>query len=186
VAALYVLLPGTILLLAALPGARDFGVRYVVVLPMLLAVAAAAVVTVRLRWARIATVLLLAYVGASSVRTFPYYLPYSNEAFGGTAHTHLLLHDSNSDWGQDLGRLADRLRADYPGRPVWIVYKGGGDPAYYGIDARDPLSVPAEQVHGVLALSDDAIDTANAQLKALIATSTPVAEVGHSITIFQR
>jgi hypothetical protein len=186
VAALYVLLPGMVLLLVALPGARDFGVRYVVVLPMLLAVGAAAVVTVRLRWARIVTVLLLAYVGVSSVRTFPYYLPYSNEAFGGTAHTHLLLHDSNSDWGQDLGRLADRLRADYPGRPIWVVYKGGGDPAYYGIDARDPLSVPAEQVHGVLALSDDAIDTADAQLQALIATSTPVAEVGHSMTIFRR
>ena len=70
--------------------------------------------------------------------TFPYYLPYSNEAFGGTDQTHENLHDSNVDWGQDLGRLADRLRERYPGEKVWLVYKGSGVPSYYGIDAHDP------------------------------------------------
>jgi hypothetical protein len=37
-----------------------------------------------------------------------------------------------------------------------------------------------------VAISDDAIDKADAKLKSLIATSTPIDEVGHSITIFRR
>ena len=185
-AAPYVLLPALVLLLAALPGARDFGVRYVVILPMLLPVAAATVVVLRPRRAQLVTVGVLAFVAVSSVRTFPYYLPYSTEAFGGPAKTYLRLHDSNVDWGQDLGRLATRLREDYRGETIWLVYKGNGDPDYYGIVAGDPRTVPAAQVHGVLAISDDAIDKADAPLKALIATSTPIDEVGHSITIFRR
>ncbi|MDT4993829.1 MAG: hypothetical protein QOH97_3721 [Actinoplanes sp.] len=182
----YVLLPALVLLLAALPGARDFGVRYVIVLPMLLAVAASAAALWRPRWARVATLALLAFVAVSSIRTYPYYLPYSNEAFGGPAKTYLRLHDSNSDWGQDLGRLADRLRERYPADRIWLVYKGNGVPAYYGIVAADPTTVPPDQVHGIVAISDDAIDKAGPGLKALIASSTPVDTVGHSITIFRR
>ena len=185
-AAAYVLLPALILLLVALPGARDFGVRYVVILPMLLPVAAATLVTLRPRWTRGVTAALLAFAVVSSIRTFPYYLPYSNEAFGGPAKTYLRLHDSNVDWGQDLGRLADRLRERYAGERLWLVYKGNGDPGYYGIVAGDPTAVAPAEVHGVLAISDDAIDKADGRLKALIVTSTPVDEVGHSITIFRR
>jgi hypothetical protein len=182
----YVLLPALVLLLAALPGARDFGVRYVIILPMLLPVAAATVVTLRPRWIHLATAALLAFVAISSIRTFPDYLPYSNEAFGGPAKTYLRLHDSNVDWGQDLGRLADRLRDRYPAERIWLVYKGNGDPGYYGIVAADPRNAPPAQVHGIVAISDDAIDKADANLKSLIATSTPIDEVGHSITIFRR
>ena len=36
------------------------------------------------------------------------------------------LHDSNVDWGQDLGRLADHLRQRYPGEKVWLVGYGSG------------------------------------------------------------
>lgn len=185
-ASAYVLVPALVLLLAALPGARDFGVRYVIILPMLLPVAAATVVVLRARWVHLATVVLLAFVAVSSIRTFPYYLPYSNEAFGGPAKTYLRLHDSNVDWGQDLGRLADRLHDRYPAEKIWLVYKGNGDPAFYGIVATDPRTVPPGQVHGIVAISDDAIDKADAQLKSLIATSTPIDGVGHSITIFRR
>jgi len=185
-AAPYVLLPALVLLLAALPSARNFGVRYVIILPMLLPVAAAAVVRLRPRGIHLATAALLAFAAISSIRTYPYYLPYSNEAFGGPAKTYLRLHDSNVDWGQDLGRLADRLREDYAGEKIWLVYKGNGDPAYYGIVSSDPLAVPPQTVRGILAVSDDAIDKAGAPLKSLIATSTPIDQVGHSITIFRR
>jgi Dolichyl-phosphate-mannose-protein mannosyltransferase len=185
-AAPYVLAPAAVLLAAAMTGARDFGTRYVVILPMLLAVAAATVVTVRWRWGRAGAAALVLFVAVSSLRTFPYYLPYSNEAFGGPAKTYLRLHDANVDWGQDLGRLAGRLRTDHPGEPVWLVYKGSGVPGAYGIHAADPRTVPPDRVHGLLVVSDDSIDQANAALKALIAGSTPIDTVGHSITIFRR
>ncbi|MTD55106.1 phospholipid carrier-dependent glycosyltransferase [Amycolatopsis sp. RM579] len=185
-AAPYVLVPAGVLLAAAMTGSRDLGVRYAIFVPMFLAVAAAGVVALRRRWIPVAAAALVVFAAVSSLRTFPYYLPYSNEAFGGPAQTHLRLHDSNVDWGQDLGRLADRLRQRYPGEPTWLVYKGSGLPSYYGINAADPLTVPPDQVHGLLAVSDSAIAKADDHLASLITGSTPIDEVGHSITIYHR
>jgi len=182
----YVLVPAAVLFAAALSGTRDFGTRYAIFLPMFLAVAAATVVTVRPRWTRIATAALVLYVAVSSVRTYPYYLPYSNEAFGGPAKTWLRLHDSNSDWGQDLARVATWLSAHDAGQQVWVVYKGGGDPAYYLPGYGYPLGIPPDRVHGLLVVSNDAIDKADPELRALLAGSRPVEQVGHSITIFRR
>jgi hypothetical protein len=187
VAALYLLVTPAVLFAAAMTGARDFGSRYAIFMPIFLAVAAAAVLALRWRWAHLAAAALTLFVAVSSLRTFPYYLPYSNEAFGGPSRTHLRLHDSNVDWGQDLGRLADRLRERYPGEPVWLVYKGAGVPAAYGITAANPLKVPAGDVHGLLVVSDSAEAKATGKLKALLGTSgEPVDEVGHSISIYRR
>ncbi|MDX3357099.1 glycosyltransferase family 39 protein [Streptomyces sp. ME01-24h] len=185
-AALYLLVPPAVLTAAAMTGSRDFGVRYVIFLPMFGAVAAACVTALRRRWAGMAAAALAVFVAVSSLRTFPYYLPYSNEAFGGTSKTHLRLHDSNVDWGQDLGRLADRLRERHPGEQVWLVYKGSGVPAHYGIHAADPREVPEDRVHGLLVVSDSAVAKAEGSLAALIAGSEPIDEVGHSITIYRR
>ncbi|MEU5249889.1 glycosyltransferase family 39 protein [Streptomyces asoensis] len=185
-AAPYVLVPAAVLLVAAMAGSRDLGTRYAVFLPMSLAVAAGCVLAVRLRWAPVAVAALVAFVAVSSLRTFPYYLPYSNEAFGGPARTHLRLHDSNVDWGQDLGRLADRLHDRYAGERVWLVYKGSGVPAAYGIEARDPRRVPPAEVHGLLVVSDSAVAVAKGPLAVLLRTGRPVDEVGHSITLYRR
>ncbi|KUO18308.1 phospholipid carrier-dependent glycosyltransferase [Streptomyces dysideae] len=171
---------------AAMLGSRDFGTRYVVFVPMFLAVTAGCVLAVRWRWAPAVTGVLVLWVAVSSVRTFPYYLPYSNEAFGGPARTHLHLHDSNVDWGQDLGRLADRLRERYPGERVWLVYKGSGVPSYYGIESSDPRTVPAARVRGLLVVSDSSVAKATGRLAELIDSSRPVDTVGHSITVYRR
>ncbi|MEU4094261.1 phospholipid carrier-dependent glycosyltransferase [Streptomyces sp. NPDC026673] len=182
----YLLVPPAVLFGAAMTGSRDFGVRYVIFLPMFGAVAAACVTALRRRWADVAAAALAVFVAVSSLRTFPYYLQYSNEAFGGTSSTHLRLHDSNVDWGQDLGRLADRLRERHPGEHVWLVYKGSGKPEHYGIHASDPRKVPADEVHGLLVVSDSSIAKAEGRLAELIAGSEPIDQVGHSITIFRR
>ncbi|GGW71386.1 glycosyl transferase [Streptomyces lucensis JCM 4490] len=185
-AAPYLLLPPLVLLAAAMTGARDFGTRYALFVPVFLAVAAAGALVPRRRWRVLLTGALVLWAAVSSLRTFPYYLPYANEAFGGPAHTHRLLHDSNVDWGQDLGRLADRLRQRYPGERVWLVYKGSGVPSYYGIHAADPRTVPPGRVHGLLVVSDSAAAKARGRLAELIASSRPVGEVGHSIGLWRR
>lgn len=185
-AAPYVLVPAAVLLVTAMTGARDLGVRYAVFVPMFLAVAAAGVIAMRRRWAHVTVAVLVAFAAVSSLLTFPYYLPYSNEAFGGPEKTHLRLHDSNVDWGQDLGRLADRLRERYPDERIWLVYKGAGVPSYYGIDAHDPRIQSPDRVRGLLVVSDSAIAKADDRLAALIDSSTPIDEVGHSITIYRR
>ncbi|XVS61676.1 ArnT family glycosyltransferase [Actinosynnema sp. CA-299493] len=185
-AAPYVLVPTAVLLAAAMTGDRDLGVRYAIFVPMFLAVAATGVVAVRRRWAHGAAVVLVVFAATSSLRTYPYYLPYANEAFGGPAKTRLHLHDSNVDWGQDLGRLAERLRQRYPGERVWLVYKGSGLPSRHGIDAADPRTVPPDQVRGLLVVSNSSIAKADDHLTALIDGGTPIDEVGHSITIYRR
>ncbi|BAC68826.1 glycosyltransferase family 39 protein [Streptomyces avermitilis] len=185
-AAGYVVLPPAVLLAAAMTGSRDLGVRYALFMPVFLAVAAACVLALRRWWAHLAVAVLVGFVAVSSVRTFPLYLPYSNEAFGGPAETHLRLHDSNVDWGQDLGRLADRLRQRYPGEKVWLVYKGSGVPAAYGITASDPRKVAPGRVHGLLVVSDSSIAKAEGRFARLIDSSEAIDEVGHSITVFRR
>ena len=185
-AAPYVLLPAVVLLAVAMTGSREYGTRYVIILPMLLAVAAATVACWRRRWVPAVVAALVLFVAVSSARTFPYYLPYSNEAAGGPSKTYLRLHDSNVDWGQDLGRLGDRLRERYPGQKVWLVYKGSGYPSAYGITWSDPLKVPPAQVAGLLVVSDSRIDRPSKALKALLAGAEPIDTVGHSITIFRR
>lgn len=185
-AAPYVLLPPAVLLASAMTGSRDFGTRYALFMPMFLAVGGASVLALRRRWVRPVGGALVLFVAVSSLRAFPFYLPYSNEAFGGPAKTHLRLHDSNVDWGQDLGRLADRLKERYPGERIWLVYKGSGIPAYYGIHAADPREVPPGRVHGLLVVSDSSVAKARGRLAELIDSSRPVDDVGHSITIYRR
>ncbi|MBI4133879.1 MAG: hypothetical protein HY475_00485 [Candidatus Terrybacteria bacterium] len=67
---------------------------------------------------------------ASSVFTaFPYYLSYYNEAGGGILDGYQIAVDSNYDWGQDLRRLGDYVRAnDIP--EIGLFYFGGGSPAH--------------------------------------------------------
>lgn len=185
-AAPYVLAAPLVLLAAAMQGARDFGTRYAVFLPLFLAVAAGCVLLVRRRWVSVGVAVLVTVAAVSSARAYPYYLPYSNEAFGGPGRTRQWLHDSNVDWGQDLGRLADRLRDRYPGERVWLVYKGSGVPSFYGIEASDPRRVPVHAVRGLLVVSDSAAAKASGRLAELIGGSRPVDDVGHSITVYRR
>ncbi|GAA3349136.1 phospholipid carrier-dependent glycosyltransferase [Amorphoplanes nipponensis] len=184
-AALYVLLPTAVLLVAAMQGARDWGVRYALFVPVLLAVAAAAV-TVVPRWpVRAVAALLVAFVAVSSARAFPYYLPYSNEAFGGPSKTYLRLGQSNVDWYQDLYRLGKHMRERYPGEPVWLVHRHSAVAGYYGITVRDPLKVPPSQVGGLLAVSATHVAYPSPAIRALIDRGVLIDQVGHSIMIYR-
>ena len=181
----YLLLPIGVLLGVSLSGDRGFGVRYVIWLPVFLAVVAAATVVHRRRWVLPVVLTLVALTCVSSLRTFPYYLPYSNEAFGGPSQTYRHLADANVDWGQDLRRLGIYLEEQYPGEPVWLIYKGRGDPEYYGIQARNPLKVAPEQVHGLLAVSVTRINMRTKHYKVMIGDRQPIAVIGHSIRVYR-
>jgi len=52
-------------------------------------------------WAWAVGVLLVCHV-ASSLKTYPNYIAYSNELWGGPSQTYHYLTDSNTDWGQQL------------------------------------------------------------------------------------
>ncbi|MEK7576107.1 MAG: hypothetical protein AAB482_00250, partial [Patescibacteria group bacterium] len=64
---------------------------------------------------------------------FPYYLSYFNELAGGTANGYRFATDSNYDWGQDLKRLGDYMRA-HQDQKIYLDYfgdSGGGARDYY-------------------------------------------------------
>lgn len=182
----YLLLPSAVLLAASMEGARDFGTRYALFLPMFLAVAAGCVLVLRWRWAPVLTAALVLFVAVSSVRTFPYYLPYSNEAFGGPSKTRLRLHDSNVDWGQDLGPARRPAARTVPERAGLAGVQGQrGAVVLRHRRVRSARGTPrcgartAGRV-GLLGCQSEE------WLAELIESSRPIDQVGHSITIYRR
>ncbi|MFD0974069.1 ArnT family glycosyltransferase [Plantactinospora endophytica] len=184
--ALYLLLPLGLLLTVALTGSRSLGSRYAIWLPVFLAVGAAALLVYRRRWVLPVVLALVAFVGVSSLRAFPYYLPYGNEAFGGPANTYRHLNDSNVDWGQDLARLGDYLAEHgLSDERVFLIWKGRGHPDYYGINAADPAKVPRDQVRGLFAVSAMRIDGARQSYPDLIQGREPIAVIGHTFWLYR-
>jgi hypothetical protein len=101
----FLTVPVVIYFAVAMASGLDIGERHILPTFAFLLVLAAggawALVRRNRRWGWAVAVLLLAHV-VSSVRSFPNYLPYANELWGGPAKTHLYLTDSNTDWGQQL------------------------------------------------------------------------------------
>ena len=110
----YTVVPAALYFLVAMGSGLNLGVRHVLpCIPFLLLFAAAGTVALARQsrvWALIVTVLVAAHI-ASSARTYPLYLSYSNEAWGGPSHTARYLSDSNVDWGQQLLHVSSWLAA---------------------------------------------------------------------------
>jgi hypothetical protein len=78
--------------------------------------------------------------GASAVQVWPDGLCYTNELWGGTERGYLRLSDSNYDWGQGLGELADWQKKE--GLEHLDVWYFGSDPAMRELPMRNvPLHV---------------------------------------------
>jgi 4-amino-4-deoxy-L-arabinose transferase-like glycosyltransferase len=98
----------------------------------------------------VAAVLLFQMV--SSLRTYPNYIPYANEAFGGPDKSHLYLADSNVDWGKTLKQLSAYLRA-HQITDCWIAHTGLPDLAAAGVPCRplpNGLALLARQPQAVI------------------------------------
>ncbi len=72
----------------------------------------------------VAAVLLFQMV--SSLRTYPNYIPYANEAFGGPDKSYRYLADSNVDWAQTLKQVSAYLGANQI-TECWIAHAGLND-----------------------------------------------------------
>lgn len=62
---------------------------------------------------------------------FPSYLSYFNELVGGPKNGYHYVTDSNTDWGQDLKRLASFLNNHPEIGKIRVDYFGGASPEYY-------------------------------------------------------
>jgi tetratricopeptide (TPR) repeat protein len=143
---LFVLVPGAVYFLVAMGSGMNIGVRHILpVYPFLMILAAWAawrLIQRQRRWAYIVAILLLSNV-VSSARTFPVYLAYSNEMWGGPSQTYKYLSDSNADWGQQLKATKKYLDSRQV-KNCWFAYFAAVvvDPTYYGVQCK-PLTTIA-------------------------------------------
>ena len=132
------LIVASVLLAAALTSRFNIGVRHFLpILPPLVVLAAFPLA----KWAGLAgpnlgfiAVLGLWQAGAA-VWIRPDYLSYFNVLIGGPSEGYNYLVDSNLDWGQDLPKLADRMKREGI-ETVKLAYFGTAYPNVYGVRAE--------------------------------------------------
>ena len=135
--------PIAFFLIAAFTSHINMGVRYLLpIYPfcIVLASAAAAALFTRSVVGKVAVAALLLLTVFSSLHSYPNFLAYSNELFGGPTHTYRFATDSNADWGQGLKWTKTYLE-QHPDDNCWFDYYGNPrvDLSYYGIHCKPLL-----------------------------------------------
>jgi hypothetical protein len=149
---LFLSVPPAIHFLVATSSGIDIGLRHIlpvyVFLNVLAAGAAWAFIQRDRRWAW-AVGLLLVFQAVSTTRSFPAYIAYANELWGGPSNTYKYLTDSNTDWAQQLKAAKKYL----DGRGVthcWFAYFAEGvvdATGYYGIPCRPLITADSMWVN---------------------------------------
>jgi len=118
----------------------NIGVRHIMPVYLYLAALAGGAAWCLARWNRplmwVAVALLVLHV-ASSVKAFPNYMAYANEAWGGPSQTYRYLTDSSVDWAQQLKSIK-RYCDEHDVKDGWFAYFGQGvlEPRYYAIPLK--------------------------------------------------
>lgn len=171
-------------LVVCLPMSINIGIRHVLPIYPLLAVAAGCGVAIlwRRSWPhRAAVVALVVLELVVSARAHPDYLPYFNLLAGPRPEGVLL--DSNLDWGQDLLRLSRRCR-ELGIRELRFSYFGTADLAKHDLPAL--LAVPYEKpLPGWFAVSEGNIGSPTYPVTfPWLDRYEPVERVGKSIRLY--
>ena len=137
---LFLTVPPIFYLIIAMSSGMNIGVRHILPMYLFLSVliggAAWKLIERNRRWAYLIVALLI-FQALSTSRSYPAYLAYANELWGGPSQTYKLLSDSNSDWGQQLKDVKRYL--DQRGiKDCWFIYFAEGvvDTHYYGIPCK--------------------------------------------------
>jgi tetratricopeptide (TPR) repeat protein len=154
---LFLTVPPLFYLAIAMGSGMNIGIRHILPMYLFFAVliggATSKLIQANRKWAYAVAVLLL-FQAISVSRTFPAYVAYANELWGGPSNVHTLLSDSNADWAQQLKSVKTYL----DGRNIkdcWFIYFAEGviDTRYYGLPCkqlptadslwvREPLMAP--------------------------------------------
>ena len=89
-------------------------------------------------------VVLFAWMSFEAVRTFPNYTPYMNQLASSHPHWYYL-SDSNVEWGDDVGALADYLKARGETKVSAALSGGWSTLGRYGVDYLDMVSMPPDK-----------------------------------------
>ena len=158
---LFLLIPPLLYMATSMLGGMNIGIRHILPVYIFLAIVIAGSASVLMkssrRWVYV-VVLLLVFQAISVTRTFPAYIGYANEAFGGPTNTWRYLSDSSADWAQQL-HAVKRYTNEHHTQNCWFVYFGTGviDYDYYHIPCK--LLPTVESIWlGVLSDAEPAID----------------------------
>ncbi len=172
---MFLAIPAASFLLIAMVSGMNAESRYILpIYPFCIVLAAAAAWRMAHRsrsWA-IGVAALVVFTVVSSLHAFPDYLAFSNEAFGGPAHSYRQISNSNGDWGQGLKWVKRYLDANQIS-DCWFDYNiPFVDPKYYGIGCKplasswvklglaNPTPVP-EMISGTVLVSASELDGHN-------------------------
>jgi hypothetical protein len=137
---LFLLIPPVTYFVQAMMSGLNIGLRHILpIYPFLMILCAAAAWSLMQRdrrWIAIIAV-LLTWHAVTSLRSFPVYLAYANEAWGGQSNTYKLLTDSNVDWAQQLPATREYLE-QHGVKDCWFAYFAATvvDTPYYGIPCK--------------------------------------------------
>jgi hypothetical protein len=137
---LFLIVPPVFYLIIAMSSGMNIGVRHILPMYLFFAVliggATSKLIQANRKWAYAVAVLLL-FQAISVSRTFPAYVAYANELWGGPSNVHTLLSDSNADWAQQLKSVKTYLD-ERNIEDCWFIYFAEGviDTKYYGLPCK--------------------------------------------------
>jgi hypothetical protein len=171
------------IVIVAMAARINLGVRHVLPIYPLLAIAGGIALIDLWQRRRVIAVLLTAWIAVSSLLAHPDYIAYFNEL--AVQHPERIVVDSDLDWGQDLPRLRDAVINRRVDR-LWIAYFGSTDLSRYPIAPAIRMLPPRTRVRGWIAISKTSLKGAygNADDYAWLETQTPVQEIGRSMLLY--
>jgi hypothetical protein len=202
---LFLTIPPAFYLAVAMASHMNIGVRHILPMYAFLYIFAAGAAAILWRgsraWAALVCV-LLAWQAAGTLRLYPDYMAFGNEAWGGPNSVHKYLADSNTDWGQQLIAVKKYLN-DSGIKDCYFVYFANGavNPDSYGIPCKRlptveslwwlniPLPTPAA-IDGTILVSDGDLagfEYGPAPLNPYeqFKTVKPKAVIGHGVYVYQ-
>lgn len=159
---LFLVIPAAVYLTVAMSSGDNHGIRHLLpVYPFLIIVVSCAAWNLARRRRALAAMIgvLVVCHAWSSLRTFPNYIPYANELWGGPAKANELLTDSDVDWGQGLIAMQQYIDRGQI-KNCWFAYFGSqvADVSYYGIPCKILPRATAGSIHAGMPIVPPQVD----------------------------
>lgn len=139
----FLVLPLAIYLGVAMTAHLNIGLRHILpIYPLVLLICGITLEEMRVRWRPLFLMAPIVLAAVELGFVYPHCLAFFNQLVGGPKNGHLVLLDSNLDWGQDLKPLKLWMDAHHV-EQINLGYFGTADPAYYGIHATPLLGSPS-------------------------------------------
>lgn len=124
-------LGAVVFLVCAMTSKANLGIRHIMPIYPLLFLTVGYVVASFPKWRYLFAGLFI-WLLINAVTTYPYFLSFFNGFAQGSYNGYQVASDSNLDWGQDLGRIADYIKQNKL-QNIYIDYNWDGNPAldYY-------------------------------------------------------